>query len=250
MTLFVTGATGIAEATALLAGAQGWNVFIASIDEHECSALANQSPNAAYRAGDLRDEAAVDAAFENCTRRFGAIDSVFHVAGGSGRAFGDGPIHECSAAGWQHTFELNTFTAFLVSRAAVRHWLSAGNGGSLLNISSVLASSPEPVHFGTHAYASSKGAVNSMSKAIAAYYADRQIRSNVLAPGLVRTPMSIRAQMDPLIPQFVAKKQLLSRGFLEVDEIARAAMFLLGGESRNITGQVLTVDGGWSLISP
>jgi NAD(P)-dependent dehydrogenase (short-subunit alcohol dehydrogenase family) len=82
---------------------------------------------------------------------------------------------------------------------------------------------------------------------MAAYYAPHRIRVNALAPGLVRTPMSARAQGDPEILQFVKHKQPLAGGMLEAGDVARAAWFLLSGESQQITGQILTVDGGWHL---
>jgi NAD(P)-dependent dehydrogenase (short-subunit alcohol dehydrogenase family) len=114
-------------------------------------------------------------------------------------------------------------------------------------MSSVLAFSPQAQHFATHAYAASKGAIVSMSLAMAAYYAPQKIRVNVIAPGLVRTPMTGRAQTNPELMDFMAHKQPLSSGMLEADDIALASLFLLGEESRNITGQVLAVDGGWTV---
>ena len=69
----------------------------------------------------------------------------------------------------------------------------------------------------------------------------------VLAPALVRTPMSARAQADPQICSFVERKQPLSHGFLEAGDIAETALFLLSEKSRHMTGQVITVDGGWTL---
>jgi NAD(P)-dependent dehydrogenase (short-subunit alcohol dehydrogenase family) len=117
----------------------------------------------------------------------------------------------------------------------------------MLNMSSVLAFSPQAQHFATHAYAATKGAIISMSLAMAAYYAPQKIRVNVIAPGLVRTPMSARAQTNPELLEFIAHKQPISDGMLEADDVARAALFLLGEESRHMTGQVITVDGGWTV---
>jgi NAD(P)-dependent dehydrogenase (short-subunit alcohol dehydrogenase family) len=175
------------------------------------------------------------------------VDAVFNVVGASGRRFGDGPVHECTLEGWEATFAANARPAFLVSRAAVRCWLDAKKSGALLNISSVLAFSPEPRHFSTHAYAASKSAVVAMSHAMAAQYAPQGIRVNVLAPALVKTPMSARAQADATISDFIERKQPLSHGFLEAGDIAETALFLLSEKARYITGQTITVDGGWTL---
>lgn len=237
-TLLITGSSGIAAATAQLAAQQGWRVFIVGREEAECVSL-----GLPYYLGDLREEEVI----ENAFAKFGAVDAVFNVVGSSGRRFGDGPVHACTLDGWEMTFAANVLPAFLVSRAAVRSWLGAKKGGALLNMSSVLAFSPEPKHFATHAYAAVKGAVISLSHAMAAQYAPNGIRVNVLAPALVKTPMSARAQGDPAIAAFIEHKQPLSHGFLEAADIAEAALFLLSDKARHITGQVITVDGGWTL---
>jgi NAD(P)-dependent dehydrogenase (short-subunit alcohol dehydrogenase family) len=112
---------------------------------------------------------------------------------------------------------------------------------------SVLTESPEPRHFDTHAYTAAKGGVVAMSRAMAAYYAPHQIRVNVLAPGFVRTPASAATQSKTEIGEFIRKKQPLAGGLVEADDAARAAIFLLGSDSRTITGEVISVDGGWSV---
>ena len=70
---------------------------------------------------------------------------------------------------------------------------------------------------------------------------------NALAPSLVATPMARRAAADPETMAFVARKQALAGGMLDPDDVAAAAAFLCGDESRHITGQVLTLDGGWTV---
>jgi len=245
--LLITGSSGIAEATALLAGREGYRVFIAGVDESQCSDLSGRVAGSHFYLGDLRQPSVVESALSACLEHFGRIDALFNVAGVSGRTFGDGPVHECTIEGWDKTLEANAKPTFLMCRAVVRHWLEAGRAGSILNMSSVLAFSPEPQHFATHAYAASKGAIISMSRAMAACYAPCGIRVNVIAPALVKTPMSARAQGDPEIQDFIRRKQPLSGGFLEAADIAEAALFLLSDRSRHITGQVVTVDGGWSV---
>src|SRR4051812_29821205 len=245
--LLITGATGIAEATALAAAARGDSIFIVSRTEEHCRDLCARLPQAAYYRCDLRDEMAVAAAFDACLHQFGAVDAVFNVAGISGRSFGDGPLHECSVEGWDITLDTNVRSMFLMCRAALRYWLQAARPGVILNMGSVLAFSPEARHFSTHAYAASKGAVVSMSRAMAAYYAPHKVRVNVIAPGLVRTPMSARAQSDATLLEFMAHKQPLSQGLLDAADVAATALFLLGDDSRHMTGQVVGIDGGWAV---
>src|SRR6266542_250774 len=157
--ILITGATGIAEATALAAAAQGDSVFTISRTEAHCRDLCARLPDSGYHACDLRDERAVETAFDACLRRFGGMDAVFNVAGISGRQFGDGPVHECSAEGWDITLDTNVRSMFLVCRSALRHWLDGRRPGAILNMASVLAFSPQAQHFATHAYAASKGAI-------------------------------------------------------------------------------------------
>jgi NAD(P)-dependent dehydrogenase (short-subunit alcohol dehydrogenase family) len=245
--LLITGSTGIAEATALKAAERGDSIFVISRNETHCLDLCARLRDAGYYACDLTNERGVEEALTACLNRFGGIDAVFNVAGISGRSFGDGPLHECSTEGWTVTLDSNLKSIFLVCRGVLKYWLGAERAGTILNMASVLAFSPQAQHFATHAYAASKGGIISMSLAMAAYYAPQQIRVNVIAPALVRTPMSARAQTNPELLDYIAHKQPLSGGMLEADDVARAALFLLSDESRHMTGQVITVDGGWTV---
>jgi NAD(P)-dependent dehydrogenase (short-subunit alcohol dehydrogenase family) len=227
----LSGATGIAGETARLARGVGFQVFTVALEQADLNA-------------DLAQPGSAVCAVEACLGRYGRIDGLFNCAGISGRAYGDGPLHECTEQGWDITFAANVRSVFLLSRAALKPML-AQSGGVILNMASVLAYAPEPHHFASHAYAATKGAIIALTKAMAAYYAAHGIRVNALAPGLVRTPMSARAQNNPEVREFIQHKQPLAGGMLEAEEVARAALFLLGDESRNITGQVLGVDGGW-----
>jgi NAD(P)-dependent dehydrogenase (short-subunit alcohol dehydrogenase family) len=233
--ILITGSTGIAAATACRASAK---VFIAALERN--SALDFPSFE-----GDLSDEATAEAAVQACLHHYGRIDGVFNVAGISGRRFGDGPLHECSTEGWDTLMRVNVRSLFLVTRAAIRHMLSTHRPGAIVNMGSVLADSPEPRNFATHAYAASKGAIVALTKSAAAYYAPHKIRINAVAPGLVETPMSRRAQENVEICAYIRTKQALSGGFLSADDVAAAALFLLSDDARHITGEVLTIDGGW-----
>ena len=112
-------------------------------------------------------------------------------------------------------------------------------------MSSVLALDPSPCYFDTIAYAASKAAIVGMSRQAAARYAGDGIRVNVLAPGLIDTPMSARAVGDPAIQAFLQTKQPLGPGPGKPEDCADAAVFLCSDEARFITGVVLPIDGGW-----
>jgi NAD(P)-dependent dehydrogenase (short-subunit alcohol dehydrogenase family) len=245
----ITGSTGIGAATARLAASEGASVFVVSRDEESCRALAEET-GLSYHVADLTRSGEVAEVVESLLAQHDRIDALFNVAGISGRSFGDGPVHECSEEGWEITMETNVKSVFLMCRAVVRRMLEqpvgeGGSRGAILNVASVLAFSPEPKFFATHAYAASKSAILGLTRAMAAYYAPSRIRVNAVAPGLTRTPMSLRARQNPDLLEFIKTKQPLSEDLIEADDVARAAVFLLSDESRAITGEVMSVDAGW-----
>ena len=101
--------------------------------------------------------------------------------------------------------------------------------------------------FATHAYASSKGAVISLTRSIASYYAPHGIRANVICPSLIATPMSQRAQESEQIRARLPQLQPLTSDFGTPEDVAQAALYLASDESSFVTGAVLTVDGGWTV---
>ena len=204
--------------------------------------------NCVIATGDARDPATADAAIATALEKFGGFHALYHVAGGSGRAHGDGPLDELTDDGWQFSVDLNLTTVFNSNRAAARQFLKQRTGGAVLNIASVLAFAPSPAYFATHAYAAAKAGVIGMTRAAAAHYAKHNIRFNAICPALVDTPMAARAVNDPQIKKFIRTKQPLDGGRIgKADDLDAAVVFLLSDGAKFITGQVLSVDGGWSV---
>lgn len=254
----VTGSTGIAAASAERFAAEGASVFVTSRDEAHCRELADRilagGGRAAFHAADLADERQAGDAVTACVAAFGRIDGLFSVAGGSGRRFGDGPIDEVTGDAWDATLALNLRTQALVCGAVVRQMLAqepndSGTRGSILLMGSVTVTDPVPELFGTHAYAAAKGATTALMTAMAATYLPDRIRVNAVAPSLTDTPMATRAAGDDRIRAFAARKQPLAGEMMDPDEVAHAAVYLLSDESRAVTGQLLKVDGGWSVTT-
>lgn len=197
-------------------------------------------------AADATDPNTAIKAIELARNKFRAFHGLYHVAGGSGRSMGDGPLHELTDDGWHVTIDLNLNSLFYSNRAAIRQFLKQRAGGTLLNMSSVLGWSPSPQYFATHAYAASKSAVIGFSISIAAYYAPENIRCNVIAPALVETPMARRAAGDREILSFIKTKQPLDHGRIgQPADLDAAAVYFMSDASKFTTGQVLAVDGGW-----
>jgi NAD(P)-dependent dehydrogenase (short-subunit alcohol dehydrogenase family) len=252
--VLVTGSTGIAGATAERAVAEGASVFVVSRTEAHARQLGERLPGAGWATADLTDEAAIAAAVTAAARRFGRIDALFSAAGGSGRRLGDGPIHTMTGDAWDATLALNLRSHALVAGRVVGVMRDqppddAGSRGSIVLLGSVLATSPVPEYFSTHAYAAAKGGLDALMRTMAAAYVRDGIRVNLLVPSLTDTPMAARAAGDAAILDYTARKQPLAGPLLDPDDVAKAALFFLSDESGAVTGQSLAVDGGWSIVS-
>ena len=114
---------------------------------------------------------------------------------------------------------------------------AAGLRGTVVNVGSVLDRSPSPEHFGTLAYAASKGAVRAMTLAAAARYAPDRIRFNLLVPGLIDTPMAARAVERRRLRPYLAAKQPIAGGPGTATDVAEAALYLCEPASRFVTGR-------------
>jgi NAD(P)-dependent dehydrogenase (short-subunit alcohol dehydrogenase family) len=245
----IGGTTGLGLSAAAAFVREGASVVLTGRDAASgAKALELLGAAARFVAADAGREGSAEAAVEACVTAFGGFDGLYHVAGGSGRRHGDGPLHALSLEGWQRTIDMNLTALMLSNRAAVRAFLARGGGGTILNMGSVLGMSPSPRHFTTHAYAAAKAAVVGFTRSVAAHYAADGIRVNVLAPALVATPMSARAQEDPAILDFIRTKQPLDGGRIgRPSDLDGAALYFMSDASRFTTGQVLQVDGGWDL---
>jgi NAD(P)-dependent dehydrogenase (short-subunit alcohol dehydrogenase family) len=253
----ISASTGIGAETARQLVRLGHACFIVSRTAAHAEALANElrelGGQAGFMAGDLTDPEVAPAAVASCVRKFGRLDGLYNVAGISARKFGDGPLHACSEEGWQMAISANVTTQYRMCREALQVMLAqdphpeGGQRGVILNMASILGIHPEPTHFSAIGYASAKGAILSMTKTAAAYYAQQKIRINAIAPALVQTPMSSRASEDAEILKFISKKQPLEEGVIPVEDAAATSVFLLTNASRSITGETLEVDAGWNL---
>lgn len=202
--------------------------------------------------GDARDAGSTRDAIALCVERFGRFDGLYHVAGGSGRRMGDGALHEVTDEGIEATLSLNLSSMIKSNREAAQAWLDGrageSKGGAVLNMGSVLGWSPSPKYFSTHVYAAAKSAIVGFSKSCASYYAARGLRFNVIAPALVETPMAQRAANNDEIQAFIKTKQPLDCGRIgRPEDLDAAVVYFLSDQSRFVTGQVLAVDGGWTV---
>ena len=243
--VIVGGTTGLGLAAAKAFVVEGARVVLVGRNADSVSQAESALGQAARG---LAGDATVSQTAAEAKREFGGFDGLYHGAGGSGRSMGDGPLHGISDDGWRQTIDLNLTSVFNSNRAALREFAALGRGGVILNMTSVLADSPAPRQFATHAYAAAKAGIVGLTKSAAAHYASQNIRVNAVAPALVATPMSGRAQANDEIMSFIKHKQPLDGGRIGVPEdLDGAAVFLMSDAAKFVTGQVLAVDGGWSV---
>ncbi|MGE3066012.1 MAG: SDR family NAD(P)-dependent oxidoreductase [Hyphomicrobiaceae bacterium] len=196
------------------------------------------TPPAAGARGFIADLAEADAPRQlvaEVLKAFGRIDVLVNNAGVISRA----SEWDLDAAEWDRVQAVNVRAVFLASQAAARAMKDAGNGGSILNISSIAGQHGGIA--GSPAYGASKAAVIGLTRALARRFAPHDIRVNCIAPADIETdmtagwPQDLRDRLNALTP--------LGR-FGSVEEVSRAATFLASGDASFITGQTLSINGG------
>ncbi|MCC6196614.1 MAG: SDR family oxidoreductase [Burkholderiales bacterium] len=185
---------------------------------------------------DVRDAAACAAAVERVVERTGGVDVLVNNAG----TIRDNPLAGFSDEDVQDVLDTNVTGVFNVTRAVAPHMI-ARRRGRIVNLSSV---SGEKGGRGQTNYAASKGAVNAFTRALAVELAPRKIAVNAVAPGVIETEMS-QAVRD--LAGDEVRARILMKRFGKAEEVAHAVWFLASDYASYITGQVLTVDGGFKM---
>ncbi len=237
----VTGAAGgFGEGIARLFIAEGARVFIADLDGDKASKLASElGSQAAAIACDVSKAADVNAAVAACVQRFGTPDIVVNNAGTTHR---NQPMLDVDEATFDRVFNVNVKSIFHVTRA-VLPLMRANGRGSIINIGSTAGIRPRP---GLTWYNASKGAVNLMSKSMAAELGPDNIRVNVICPVMGATGLIEQFMGVPDTPENRAKIVAgIPLGRLSTPhDVASAALWLASDGAQFITGIELPVDGG------
>ncbi|MCF2491785.1 SDR family NAD(P)-dependent oxidoreductase [Dyadobacter chenhuakuii] len=243
--VIIGGTTGLGFSAAKAFVRNGANVVVVGRNPENCLVAELHLGNTARaKQGDATHPQTALDAIQLCIREFGSFDGLYHVAGGSGEKFGDGPLHELSLEGWNKTLDLNLTSLMLSNQAAIRTFMGMNKGGSILNMSSVLAHAPASQHFANHAYATAKSAVIGFSKSIAASYASKNIRVNVLTPGIIEGVENSSEASD----RYIRSKQPLDGGrYGLAGDLDGASVYFMSDYARFTTGQIFTVDGGWKI---
>ncbi|MBK8176729.1 MAG: SDR family oxidoreductase [Rhodospirillales bacterium] len=251
-TALVTGASsGIGKGIAIGLGHAGANVVVNYINgEDEAQAIVEEVQRCGARAcahrADVSREDDVERMFETMREDFGTVDILVNNAG----LQQDAPFEAMTLAQWNKVISVNLTGQFLCSRAAVREFKRRGirqdvscSAGKILCISSVHDVIPWAGHVN---YAASKGGVSLMMKSIAQEVAPFRIRVNAISPGAIRTPINMEAWSTPEAYAELMKLVPYKR-IGEVEDIARAAVWLASDDSDYLTGATIYVDGGMTL---
>jgi NAD(P)-dependent dehydrogenase (short-subunit alcohol dehydrogenase family) len=239
----ITGAdSGIGRAVALAFAREGANVLVSYLNEHQDAEETRRLVEEAGRkaitiAGDISDEAHCRNIVEQAMKQFGQIDILVNNA-----AFQTVHEHitEIPSEEFEYTFRTNIFAMFYLCKAALPQMKA---GATIINTASVQAYEPRPTLL---AYASTKGAIVTFSKALAQEAIEQGVRVNVVAPGPVWTPL-IPASMPSSQTSEFGKDTPLGRP-AQPAELAPAYVFLASQESSYIVGEVLGVTGGGKIL--
>ena len=236
--IVTAAADGIGAATALAFAGAGYRIALVDIDADGLARTATTAadPEAvATFVVDVTDEGAVNDMVAAVVERFGRIDALVNVVGGSrpGKTVLDLPLSE-----WQTMLALNLTSTFLCCKAALPH-LERDGGGAIVNISSGAGVRGMKANPG---YVAAKAGVVGLTKALAIDHGPNGVRVNCIAPGPIRTPLMRRNRTDAEIAGF-GKVSITGR-IGEPEEIAAAALWLASDGASYVMGQTLDVDGG------
>jgi len=237
----VTGASkGIGAAIAKAYAAEGASVAVNYASDRDgaervVADIKNAGGKAVAVQGDVAKSGDVERLFEVTKESFGGVDVVVNNAG----VFAFYPLEAVEEAEFHRQFNINVLGTLLVAQQAAKH--IGPKGGAIVNVSSVISESPLA---GSTIYAATKGAVDTLSAALAIELAPRNIRVNVVAPGGVDTEGArlLGIADSDFGKEIIAKTPLGRLG--QPNDIARVAVFLASDDSAWLTGERITASGG------
>ena len=234
------GSRGIGKAISLALAEAGADVVVASRSQASCDEVARQIEASGRRAlavsTDVSDEAQVQRLFAETAGQFGRVDILINNAGIDPVSK---PAVEITLDEWNWIMAVNLTGTFLCCREAARHMM-AGDGGSIVNISSTTPHSGVPW---LTAYSASKGGVEALTKQLAVEWAPKRIRVNAVIPGVINTEMIQHVmQNETLLGKFLRRTPM--RRHAEPEEVVGAVLLLASDAASYMTGAMIAVDGG------
>jgi NAD(P)-dependent dehydrogenase (short-subunit alcohol dehydrogenase family) len=235
----ITGGIGSDVARRLTAA--GWQVAGYARGGEKFTTLQNELPAAHLIEADATKPEAVEAAVQATVAHFGRLDAYVHAVG----SILIKPAHLTKIEEWHRVIDLNLNSAFYGVKAVVGPMQAQGNG-SIVLISSVAAQAGLPSH---EAIAAAKSGINGLVLAAAASYANKAIRVNAVAPGLVDTPLAAAMLASEPARQFSEKMHPLGK-IGRPGNVGSLIAWLVSADADWVTGQIWSVDGGMAHVRP
>jgi NAD(P)-dependent dehydrogenase (short-subunit alcohol dehydrogenase family) len=236
---------GNGRAAALLLAKAGVKVLVVDqkvdLAQRTVQMIAEFGGTALAHAADVTSDADCRAMVATAVQRFGRLDFLDNNVGIGSR----GSVVDEDPEVWRRVMRVNVESVFLASKHAIPAMMKSAGGGAIVNVSSISALRPR----GLTVYTASKGALISLTRAMAVDHGKDGVRVNCVAPGPVYTPMVYARGMTEQ-----ARDERRRASVLQVEgsgwDIGKAVRFLLSAQARFITGQTLVVDGGTTLVGP
>ncbi|MDN3428513.1 SDR family NAD(P)-dependent oxidoreductase [Microbacterium sp. APC 3898] len=230
------GVSGIGAKTAELFIEEGAKVVLVDMNAEKGKAfeaeLKAKNADVLFVEANITDEEQVKNIFKETIAKYGRVDVLFNNAG-IGRVQ---PTEDLEYSEWRNTVNVDLDGVFLVAREGIREMLKTG-GGTIVNTASMYGWVGSP---GSAAYNAAKGGVLNLTRSLALEYATRNIRVNSLAPGFIDTPIIPEESKEQL--RSMTPMQRLGKS----EEMAKAVLFMASDDSSFMTGNTLTVDGGYT----
>ena len=242
---FIPGGSG-AIGSALGAGLCEAGAQVAIVDRdgdglaRTCSLMRSQGKEPLAIAADLTDRADAERAVAETVDKFGRLDIIVNaVGGGAGKVLFE--AHEYPDEEWKWIMDINLTATVLPTQAAVKAMIAGGEGGRVINISSVRANLG--INAGYSAYVAAKGAVSSLTRQWATEWAKYGINVNAIAPTFVDTPQVAMLLDDPDFKKGVESRIPLAR-VGQTDDLVGPVIMFASDACGFVTGQILGIDGG------
>ncbi|HJM71575.1 MAG TPA: SDR family oxidoreductase [Gammaproteobacteria bacterium] len=243
--IIITAAgSGIGAEIAKTLVSNGSNVLVCDKDELALERLKNDCPGITTIQADVSNESDVSRCFEEAKSQFGSLDALINNAGVSGPS---AKLEDIEPKDWDETIKINLTGTFMCSKAAIP-LLKKSGGGSIINIGSSSSFMGTPLR---SAYTASKWALIGLTKTWAMEYGKDKIRSNTICPtsvsgerieGVIKRDAKYRSTTAKKIREAYLSQNSL-KTFIESDEIAGMVIYLLSPLAKNISGQMLVIDG-------
>ncbi|MFZ9694634.1 MAG: SDR family NAD(P)-dependent oxidoreductase [Chitinophagaceae bacterium] len=241
------GAMGMGAATAELFAQEGANVVIADYNEEKGKAQVERIRKAGGQASfvkiDVSKSDEVQHMIKFTVDTYGRLDIALNNAAITPD---DKPLADFDEAYWDRLMSIDLKGVALCLKYEIRQMMAQGEGGSIINVSSVSGIRPQP---GTPAYIAAKHAVIGLTKSAAMDYSPHQLRINTVAPGAIDTPM-LRGALEQFgfDPVVYSKKLSILGRFAQANEVAKAHLWLASDDASYVTGATISVDGGYTAM--